>query len=191
MKKWILVFLAGSGLLYGCGKNINGNSTTGPKPLCSSPSQEGVTTILSSTSSDQAGYLYAQAITLTSSTTAIRLSIAVGQGPVSGQIRMGIYNDNSNYPGNLVVDTIPQNVVANSWINFDLPDIYLPQPSSPTLYWIVHQFSDNTSVPNSGVGSGNWYLTAASTGWGVLPQAFPGSAGHLAFLQSVYISACP
>jgi hypothetical protein len=191
-------FLLAGLFILGVGLNFTGCSSapapaapapSGPAPLCSSPTNFG----LSSTSGlvyagiQATGYVWSDAITIVNGETATSINLYVGSGPVTGQVRYGIYVDNGNVPGNLVYETTPQNIVANSWNTASLPNIYLPANGSK-VYWLAYQSSN---------GIKNGYLSSAGNAnqinwtYGVFPDSPGVGTGYTTYVDALYISACP
>jgi hypothetical protein len=161
----------------------NGSNYTAP--LCSSPSQKGVTALLNP--GTFITRLYAQSVTLTSSAEGVSISMYVNQSPVTGQVRMGLYADDSDFPGNLVAEADPAFLTPNGWTTAALRNTYLPAG----VYWMACHFSNSTQGMAVD-GGGDWVMTTASFDWGVLPETFP-SAGisKSSWRMSQYISVCP
>jgi hypothetical protein len=153
-----------------------------PTPVCSSPSSQGLTTA-GSIFGDSGTWIYACAVTLSGDSTAVSISVNVLSGPVSGQVRMGIYSDISNAPYLLVTQTGPQNIVSG-WNRAAISGVYLPAGT----YWLAFLFSNFTNATyNSGTGS----EYSVFYGWGELPATYPGGASTGAYRDSIYISTCP
>jgi hypothetical protein len=183
----------------GCGSS-NNSASPSPAPIptatpvCSA-GQIGVTSpSMAITQSDAANYLYAQAVTLSASTGVLSLNIYVG-GTGTGQIRMGIYSDDSNYPGTLLYDGGVKTVISNAWNSFTVSGVWLPNVSSSTQYWIAHQFQNAAPVPNNNNAGGNWVTTNGALTFGSLPSNFPYESGTIGttkqtLLQAVYLGSC-
>jgi uncharacterized protein (DUF2141 family) len=188
MKK-IPIFLIGCFIL-GIGLNFVGCSST-PAPatpapavgLCASPSSQGLATVGASSSLAAAATIWANAVTLATAETATAISLSFS-APVSGQVRFAIYNDNAAYPGNLVVETSPQNITASQWNSASLPNVFLPAGT----YWLAFQFS-NTSYINYNSSGG--LLKFIAHAYGVFPDTFPASGSSAASDASFYITTCP
>ncbi|HEY5038891.1 MAG TPA: hypothetical protein VIJ93_07460, partial [bacterium] len=105
--------------------------------------------------------------------------------PVTGQVRFGIYGDTgATYPGNLIIETTPQNTVASSWNTASLPNVYLPAGT----YWMAFEFS-NTTFINSNTSGGTYYWFA--NGWSVLADTFTGALTSFPKQMSIYLTTCP
>jgi hypothetical protein len=189
--RWFLI-LAGLGfILCSCGSNNNSSNNTpsSPAPLCSNPSQSGVTTAGSGKLALGAGTIFAQPVTLTTSTTVISLSVYLTglntSTPNSGEAWAALYDDNgSNAPGNLLVASNPQNVV-NGWNTFNVTNI--ATSFLVTKYWEAFQFSNSSNFgPDNSSGG---MLSAAYT-WGVFPSSLP-SMSSVGLNVEAYVSTCP
>ena len=188
-------------LLVGCfalsiGFNFIGCSSTpapaapaaAPAPLCASPTNFG----LSSTSGlnygiAPTGSVWSDAITIVNGETVTSINLYVGAGPVTGQVRYGIYVDNGNVPGNLVYETTPQNIAANSWNTASLPNIYLPATGSK-VYWLAYQSSNGI---NSGYHASAGNANGTAWTYGVFPDSPAIGTGYTTYVDALYISACP
>ncbi|HEY5038890.1 MAG TPA: hypothetical protein VIJ93_07455 [bacterium] len=185
----LIVFFSFSvGLNFvGCGSSPTTNPavptpTPGPMILCASPSSQGVTTTVTG-GGTLAGFLVADKVILASNETATTISLYIGSGPVSGQVRFAIYNDNAGSPGNLVIEANPQNVVASSWNSASLSNIFLPAGT----YWLAYQLSNG--VPNIGLVA--WVAQKyASYSWGTFPDTAPATSND-GYDVSIYITTCP
>lgn len=184
---WVLVGLVF--IVSGCGSKNASNSPSSPAPLCSNPSQSGVTTATSSSLALSGGNLYAEPVTLSSNATVISLSVYLtgfnASVTNSGQGWMALYNDNgSGAPGNLLITSNPQDVV-NGWNSFTVTnvDTYF----LATKYWIAFQFSNSSNFgPDNSPGG----LVSAAYTWGVFPDVFPSSSATSLNIEA-YVSTCP
>lgn len=155
--------------------------------MCANPSHQGVTLTTSNTSKT-GGRIAANRVDVASDTTAISLAMNIPAGPVTGQIRLGLYNDTgTNYPNMLLAQTDPFFPVLNAWNTVDIDDIYLPAGT----YWIAELYSDSSSNGGTWAVAGTW-LFVNNFGWSMLPSTFPagGGAGTPAS-SSVYMNTCP
>ena len=157
-----------------------------PTPFCASPSFQGLTAFASNSYST--GYLNTQAVTLASAETATGISVYVGSGPVTGQIRFGIYNNTAGgvFPGNLIIETLPQNLVASSWNSASFPNVYLPAG----IYWLAFNESNNFNIYYNNLGGTNQYIT--NFGWAAFPVSYPTVPGAWdQYVLSFYLIICP
>jgi hypothetical protein len=186
----ILVFSLLVLAVNGCGKDSN-PASTGPAPLCASPSQSGVTTTGGGRLAMGSGFIYAEPVTISSSPTALSLSINLTElnpsTPVSGQFWVAIYDDNgANSPGNLLVAGNPQNVI-NGWNTVNVPNVILTATAT-TVYWLAVQTSSNTDfAPENASGNMGRYAYT----WGTFPTTFPGALSPLSLNTEFYVSTCP
>lgn len=155
-----------------------------PTPVCSSPSSMG-TTVIGADFGDTGGMLTADPVTLTSAETVSSISLYVGSGPVSGQIRFGIYNDSSNKPATLIFQTNPQNIVASSWNSASLSNLYLPAGTYWMAYVASNAFNGAYALPYPGP-----YSSGDNTGWTVMPATFSCSFSPYN-VDTLFISVCP
>lgn len=183
-----------SGLAFfaaGCGNNISPapSSPSSPAPLCASPSQHGVTTGFASNLFISTNTLYAQAVTLSSTATAMSVGVyltPVTSFSISGQVWLAVYNDNgSSAPGDLIVSSVPQNAVTG-WNTLDVTNLSLPAPSATTYWLALEQTGDANVCP--AVSSGN--LHSATYTWAAFPPAFP-SATTSSFSLEMVVNTCP
>ena len=197
MKKLpIFFFLVGSFVLW-IGLNFEGcsSSPSAPvtvtqvvptaTPVCSSPTSRGVSSTAGLSYGDGVGYIISSPITISTGTTATSISLYVGSGPVTGQIRYAIYGDNGGVPGNLIFETDPQNLAASSWNTASLSNVYLPA-SGATVYWLSFQGS-NGFQGGYGASGAEMYL---SYSWGVFPDSMPVGTSSVG-ANAVYITTCP
>jgi hypothetical protein len=186
-------FLLGTSLaIVGCkGKEgpagAPGTGYTPPAALCTNPTQQG-NTATTFNASKTGGRIAASRVVVSTATTAINLAIYIPAGPVTGQIRLGLYNDTgANYPNLLIAETNPFFPALNSWNTVDINDVYIPAAT----YWIAELYSTtNTSMVGAYVGSGTW-VYSGGYGWSMLPAAFPGAGSTSTFPSSVYMNTCP
>jgi hypothetical protein len=164
-----------------------GSSYPTPTPVCSNPSSQGLTAVGVYSFAPLTGILYPCAVTLSNPETATEISILTGSGAVTGQIRFGIYNDNgSNYPGGLVYQTNPQNLVSNSWNQASLPAVFLPAGT----YWLAYELSTTGNSVLGNSSGGDYY--AVTNGWAVMPSTFPsGAGGPFAPRFDFFLATCP
>jgi hypothetical protein len=179
----VALFTLGVSLNFiGCGSTPAPAAPAASSALCASPTNQGQTAGGAVTGAE--GSLETQAVTLAAAEMATSISLYVGSGPVTGQIRFAIYGDNgSTYPANLIVETPPQNLVAASWNTASLPNVYLPAG-------IYHLAFNGNGYKDSYTSSGgtNCYFTY---GWAVFPDTFPAAQASDAWVYSLYITTCP
>jgi hypothetical protein len=192
----IVFFVFSVGLNFvGCGSSPTTNPavptpTPGPVVLCGSPSSWGVTTASQpATLTIPANSLETQAITLVSGATATAISLYVA-GPVTQQVRFAIYNDNgSNYPNNLVIDTVPQ-YITSGWNSASIPNVYLPAGTYHLVFLYSYSgLSAFNGIPHATTGQTNYYQQPAA--WGTFPDTFPAALGSDAWSIPFYVSTCP
>ncbi len=192
--KWALAVCGAVIFAWGCGSNSNNNpapsSPSSPAPLCSSPSQHGVTTGFNGNLYLGSNTIYAKPVTLASTATGI--SAAVSLTPftsyaISGQVWMAVYNDNgSGAPGDLIMSSVPQNAVTG-WNTLDVTNITLPA-NTPTTYWVAMQQTGGYNLcPYDNAAGTLRYVTYT---WAEFPPAFPSSTLQTASMQMV-INTCP
>ena len=156
-----------------------------PAPLCASPTSRGVASTAGLSYSDPGNEIFTSPITLVTGTTATSISMYVGSGPVTGQVRFAVYGDNGGVPGNLIIETNPQNIVASSWNTANLPNVFLPS-SGATVYWLA-LLGSNTFPGGYNAPGNEMYLVYS---WGVFPDSMPvGTANSGA--NAIYITTCP
>ncbi len=180
------VLLAGLAALFPACNGAKGpagpsGASAVPTPYCSSPNAQGLT-IAGSSSGFTTGVISANAITLATASTAVSLSLNVASGAVSGQMILGIYENNAGAPGNLVVESNPQNI-AVGWNSAELPPTYLPAG----VYWLGENCSNAFNGTYNASG-GKGYNAAYS--WGVLPPTFPSGSAEI-YQMAIYLSTCP
>jgi hypothetical protein len=126
-------------------------------------------------------------VTLATPATAISLSTFVPGTTVAGQIRLALYNDNANYPGRLMAQTVPANVVAASWNRISLPyDLYLPAGT----YWVVVMTSTAFTDAHAYLGLVGFRVMYTS-GWTAFPETFPVSADAFSNQYLLTANVCP
>jgi hypothetical protein len=180
-----LMALAASVILQACKGKTGpaGAPYTPPAPLCASPSQLGQAVTSTTNTVINANYLIAVPVTVASATTAVSIATYSRSGAVTGQVRMGIYNDNGGVPGNLVVQGNPVNLVSGGWATAALPNVYLPAAT----YWMCMLFSNtNLCYHDAGAGAYRW----VSYDWAALPLAFPSTSTSSNRLQ-LFMYTCP
>jgi hypothetical protein len=186
---WVSVILLGAVLSFSaCQKGpagpagLAGTPPPVTAPFCASPAVYGVQTP-GVNFGDGSGWLYATPVTLASAQTAVSISVNVASGAVSGQVRMGIYNDNGHVPHNLAAETDPRNI-AVGWNSAPVsPPVYLPAGT----YWMVFMYSNSTNGSfTSGVGE-EYSLGYV---WGELPKTFPTGSTYV-YRNDIQIRVCP
>jgi hypothetical protein len=163
-----------------------GAAGTGPTnaPLCAAPAQMGYTVAGPTTGSAWDGRMYASPVTLADPGTAISITHYVASAAVSGQIRMGIYTDNANQPGNLVAETAPAFMTPSAWNTVNLlSNTYLPAGT----YWVAFVHTYDTGDTYTSTGGNHRFV---DIGWSVLPGVFP-AASSAGVRFSQYINLCP
>ena len=164
----------------------SGTGSTSPSQYCAHPTPQGYAGT-SQVDYHIASFLTSFAVTLASDTTCVSLGINMSAGPVTGQVRLGLYNDTgSNYPKNLVVQTDPFTPKLSAMNNIDVPDTYLPAGT----YWVAVLYSDNNAACNYWAAGGGT-IKALSSPWGLLPQAFPIGGGTFTNRIALVINTCP
>jgi hypothetical protein len=168
-----------------------GNNGSGPAvqtPYCTNPTSQGATLTTNDTSKAPER-LRANSVTLTTAANGVSLSIYIGSGPVTGQIRLGLYGDTgSNYPNQLIAEVAPFTPKLSQWNSVAIPNVYL----NAGTYWIAELFSDGAgSNTSTYINGGIWIYSNTDYGWSQLPAVFPASYLSGAFASSVYLSTCP
>lgn len=183
------LILLGAVLLFPACKGDTGaagptGASSVPAPLCTSPTASGVT-VAGTVFSTGSGWLIANKITLAAASTAVSISLNIGSGAVTGQVRVGIYNDSGSAPSNLVAQSNPQILVASSWNQVAITDTYLPAGT----YWLVFSLSNGANVTYVTSATNYYYC---SYNWGVMPTTFPtGAFNNQSIVPSMYLSTCP
>ncbi len=137
----------------------------------------GETGILSTSYSGLGNRLVAQQVTLSQSATIQSLSYYVSTA--SGQLRLGIYNNNGSNPGTLVAETAPFTTVTG----WNTQPVTTPTLLSAGTYWLAFLPQDNTLAGRVTVsGTGRHYTFT----FGPLPAAFSTSPTSDTFHFSLY-----
>lgn len=182
--------------------NCSGSDTaTGPQPTptatlvsCGSPTSVGYITFGSTDGHPGGSSLFANPVTLSSTTAAVSFTIGIGSAyaPPTHAV-FGIYADNgSNQPGSLIATTTTESSFSTGgvWNSFALT-------TTPTLtagtYWLAALYTtDGSQYFSSSVTK--YYYVAGYSGTS-LPAAFPltgsGAGSNSSTRISMYMSTCP
>lgn len=137
----------------------------------------GVTSVLSG-SDNLLNYLVSYRVTLDSDSTIRSLSVYVKTA--AGNMRMGVYSDNSNNPGTLLAYTNEFSPVVG-WNTVQTNEVEL----QPGNYWIAFE-SDTSSMILAALSSGGVHRYKSSWTYGALPSSFPTPIGSGSWQYSVY-----
>lgn len=124
-----------------------------------------------------ANELYAQPITLSEDATVQNISVYLTHA--AGQLRLGIYSDNSGSPGNLLAQTAAFNPVTG----WNKENVITPVNLLPGNYWLAF-LPQNDQMTFSRINSGT--IRFVNQTFGPLPSTFPVSHSTGGFHYSLY-----
>ncbi|MCC6569923.1 MAG: VCBS repeat-containing protein, partial [Anaerolineales bacterium] len=179
------IYIIGYGIGAGSGSDTSDNDFTvvSPTPTVTltntpiPPITIGETSILTSAYSGIGNQLVAQQVTLSQSATIQSLSYYVSTA--SGQLRLGIYNNNGSNPGTLVAET----VVFTPAFGWNTQPVITPTLLPAGTYWLAFLPQNSAFAGRiSYSGTGRYYGYT----FGALPASYSTSASSGAFHFSFY-----
>jgi len=107
------------------------------------------------TGSALAGYLHAKKFTTTAPSTLTKIGV---YSVASGNVKVGLYSDASNYPGSILISPVEQAVTANQYNDVSVGPYYLASGS----YWLAAVWDVNGVMAYlDGGGSNEYYVPQA------------------------------
>jgi len=173
-------------VVYGVWTTVQYTTSTSTVTVTGHPTNVGKTDVGATDNAFSAGHLKAYKYTLSEAGTVQSITVYVQAYGSGGKIRVGIYNDNSNYPGSLVVGNDEWTVGATGWKTITLATpVYLPAGN----YWIgllVEKTPAQTVTFKATTGAGTQRFIATS--YDSLPSTFPGGAAASSYNDSIYFT---
>jgi hypothetical protein len=173
-------------VVYGVWTTIQYTTSTSTVTLTASPTNVGKTDIGATDNLFSGGYLKAYKYTMSGAGTVQSITVYIQAYGSGAKIRVGIYNDNSNYPGSLVAGNDEWTVGATGWKTITLAThVYL----SAGNYWIgllVEKASAQTVTFKATTGAGTQLFEA--TGYSSLPSKFDAGVGASSYSDSIYFT---
>jgi hypothetical protein len=126
----------------------------------------GDATIEATVDSGNAGLLLAQSATLTQAGTLRSLSFYV-EGAPAGHLRLGVYSNAADAPGNLLASTASTEA-ASGWNTID---VITPVALAAGAYWLAYEY-DDAGLSFRSVGNGSSQAQMMEFTYGALPASF-------------------